>query len=587
MDDPINWNSMEEARFNRVVEMLLVRVFTDPAKNRRARALSGRGGDGGVDVGVWDTKTDEIVAIYQLKHYTDGWPSRGKGRRPAIKESFERAWSNHKPKEWTLVTPSNPSPGELTFVKDLRGERDVVVDVLGAAELDGLLGDTPAVLQRFGVDRGRELLRDVGREEHAMNRSGDVFAVMSKMQTQIRKRSDHWGVAVSVDEHGNTTQEFRALTEDASDREPLEIDLSTSFSPETAALRETYDDAMRFGLTEPVTLDSRVVDSVTFKGPDWFAAKHQGGEITLLPLENGEDRTATIEAKTRSGQRMARINGVVKVIAPGSEAGRVVVESPGGLVTRWMFPFSRTGAGKLDFSTDFSGHRIREVRALIRFLTKAPESGRLELEIQGKDRMVVAYDGHAFPRNPTFESYLDDLIQIEDELDVTFILPEGALSSEERIWARIATLLLQGKAVAFPGINGYNSVFHGEQEVAEALDRGPTAMVLQDPDFELKIFGTQFHLGTLFTYQHQADFIDGAEHAAAVRDGDAAGRHVQIRADNDLPYLVYLPERREGPSTPIVPWGLPQLDEHSKLETVQQLQLEGRLQLPGPEQIRS
>jgi len=45
VDDPINWNSIDQARFNRAVEMLLVRVFTDPAKTRRARALSGRGGD--------------------------------------------------------------------------------------------------------------------------------------------------------------------------------------------------------------------------------------------------------------------------------------------------------------------------------------------------------------------------------------------------------------------------------------------------------------------------------------------------------------------------------------------------------------
>lgn len=587
MDDPIEWRVINEDRFNAVVETLLVRAFTDPSKNRQARAISGRGGDGGVDVGVWDTSTNELVEIFQLKHFPDGWPVRVKGRRTQITNSFEKAWSTHRPPKWTLVTPSNPSMNELQFVKGLGKGKRVTIDVMGPAELDGLLGDNTAVLERFGVDRGRQLLRDIGREEFALNRPGDVPKVFGKLHEQMSKQSDHWGQLVTLDERGNVTREFRALTPNAAEREPLEVNFTAQFSDETRLMREAFEDGLKHGVTEPIELDATVLRGVKFEGPDWFADEFEGGELTLLPVDNGEGRKAGIVAKSSSGQRVGRLDGAVKTIAHGSDSIRVVVESPGGLETRWTLPRDFEAMGKIDFTSDFTGHKMRDIRKLIRFLRAAPEAGRFVLEIDGETVCGADYSGHAFEENAALVSLIDDLLYLEDELDVEFVMPAEALDVEDRLWARILRRIIQGVAVPYPGIDGFNLTLNGERGMEDRLEQERAAVLLQQPDFALTLLGTEVFIGTTFIVQSRATFVDGAAHAAAIREGKGEGRSLSVRATDNLPFVIYAPDRLVDREVVITGWGVDGIQEHPGLEAARQNQRERRSQLPGREQSRS
>ena len=588
VDDPVDWSVIREDRFNQVVEALLVREFSDEARGRRARAINGRGGDGGIDIGVWDIATDTVVEIFQLKHFLDGWPARTKGRRQQITSSFDRAWENHRPAKWVLVTPSNPSMGELQFVMELGKGKKVDIDILGPAELDALLGDHPEALERFTIDRGRKLLRDVGRPEWALNQPGDLAAVMGQIHRQVSKRSDHWASLVTMDENGNITEELKPLTENAAEAEPLEMKITTEFSDETKDVGEAYEDALRHGLTEAVTLRDKMLKEVRFVGPEWFAEEYAGGELTLLPANNGAGLPATITSRTTDGVRLGSLSGTVENIAVGTDSGRVVINFPGGLQTRWTVPRDQAAAGEIRTETSFAGHRARDIRRLIRFLESLNKAGQLMLEVDGKTYAVALYPGAQFQENARFVTFLNDLVTLENELDVEFRLPDREIEFDEWIWARVACRVLQGVAVPYPKVDGFNFTLNGRRgTIEEALEREKSAFLIQQTEFVIGLLGTDVHLGHVFIVQSYGTFLDGPEHAAALRAGEGAGRVVQLRAVDELPFIIYAPDRLQPGPVVTTGWGIDGVHEHPQLEELRARQRERTKDLPGVDKKRS
>ncbi|MCJ0700248.1 hypothetical protein FRIG_03715 [Frigoribacterium faeni] len=587
MDDPIDWSVIREDRFNQVVEALLVREYSNETRGRRAMAINGRGGDGGIDVGVWNIATDTVEEIFQLKHFLDGWPKRVKGRQNQIAGSFDRAWKNHRPSKWVLVTPSNPTIGERQFVMTLGKDKKVDIDIFGPAELDGLLGDHPEVLERFTIDRGRKLLRDIGRPEWALNQPGDLTTVMGQIHRQVSKRSDHWASLVTMDENGNITEELKALTENAAEAEPLEIKVTTEFTNETKGVGEAYEDALRHGLTESVTLRDEMLKEVRFVGPEWFAEDYAGGELTLLPGNNGAGSPATITSRAPDGVRLGGLSGTVENIAVGTDSGRIVANFPGGLQTRWTMPRDQAAAGEIRTETSFAGHRVRDVGRVIRFLSSLNKAGQLTLEIDGKTYAVALHPGSGFEENARFVAFLEDLVTLENELDVEFRLPDREIEFDEWIWVRIARRVLQGVAVPYPKVDGFNFTLNGQQgTIEEALERQKSAFLIQQTEFVIDLLGTEVHLGHVFIVQSYGTFLNGPEHAAALQAGEGEGRVVQLRAVDNLPFIIYAPERLQPGPVVTTGWGIDGLNEHPKLEALRELQRGRTKDLPDANQMR-
>jgi hypothetical protein len=588
VDDPIDWAIISENRFNRVVEALIVREYTDETRHRRARAIDGRGGDRGIDIGIWNTETNEIVEILQLKWFLDGWPKRLQARRRQIKNSFDTAWREHNPPKWTLVTPRNPMLEELTYAIDLGEGKACVMEVMGPAELDAMFAKHEDLLRRFTTDYGRELLRDVGREEHALNRPGDLTKVLSKVYQQLQNRSDHWGSVASVDEYGNITEELRPLTSNAHEREPLTMSVTTAFSSESRKLQESFEDGLKHGITAPIVLGSHVIQRIDFDGPEWFARTLHQGEVTLMPGSAGEGLSASVTARDPNGRRLAGLTGTVKHIALGTESARVVLEIPGGLEMRWTLPSDRTSSGEIQFTTDFTGHRVRDIRKLTRFLETAQNTGQLELVVDGRSVAVTTNEGKTFEANRAFNEFLDDLIILENELDIEFTLPGSNLTLDDRVWARVAVRILQGVAVPFPKLNGFDFTLTGEPvNIEEHLEKGVAAFLVQRTEFAVELLGTEVPLGRVFIFQSKGFFDNGPDHAAALRAGDGAGRKVHIGSNDGLPFVVYVPDRLRGPKVIVTGWGIDSLPEHPKLEALRQLERERTIDMPGIEQARN
>ena len=71
-----------------------------------SQRIDGSGGDGGRDVQV---PTGNGLVIFELKSFTGRMRA---SRRRQVEASLVRA-SQHKPAEWRLVVPIDPTPGEL------------------------------------------------------------------------------------------------------------------------------------------------------------------------------------------------------------------------------------------------------------------------------------------------------------------------------------------------------------------------------------------------------------------------------------------------------------------------------------------
>ncbi|MGH1552304.1 hypothetical protein ACRAWF_09705 [Streptomyces sp. L7] len=143
----IEWDRIGQVAFDRHVEALLHRLY-----DGRAIAVNGRGGDKGIDVRV---NTEAGLRIFQLKYHPDGFPGSYRGRRTAIKQSFQRAMQ-HDPVEWTLVVPTTLTPSERAFVDKLAVGRTVKVTVMDQPALDNGFASHPSLEATFTREQARE-----------------------------------------------------------------------------------------------------------------------------------------------------------------------------------------------------------------------------------------------------------------------------------------------------------------------------------------------------------------------------------------------------------------------------------------------
>lgn len=574
MSDPVDWSTIPEQRFNEVVEALLVAEYS--RDGLRARAINGRGGDQGVDVGVWSGSAD-IVRIFQLKHYRDGWSTKQSQRRRHIRESFQRAVSAHRLSQWTLVTASNPSMSERQFVLDLKGDYDVEVDLFGPAELDALLGLHPHVFDRFFADRALQLLTAINRPEELLRKPGDLGVVMRRIHERLQIRSDWWGTRTVLHPDGSIEETVVALTPDSAEQEPLTLSVITQFSPEHQRLREEFTRSLKYGFAETLTLPSEVIRSIVRDGPEWWAAEDTGGTLQIGPASGGAGLPATLTSYDSHGTRTGSIEGTVRRADKGSVGLTIVADMAGGLAMTWRLPDDHRATGEVSSTVASAGHRVRDVRRLSKFLVGMDKAVDISLKIGEHPPVGLRTskpDNIAPPAH--YVQMLDDLVAIEDLLDIALRLPvERDITADERVWARVILKVLQGVAVPFPGIDGFSFTLTGERgSIEDRLEEGAAAILVERQEFAVELLDTEIHLGPVFIFHSRAEFQDSATHLVALREGSGHGRTVQVRGQNGLPFTLYAPGRlsKRAKYVKTVGWGIDGVAEHPKLKDLLKLQ---------------
>ncbi|WP_157489807.1 hypothetical protein [Frigoribacterium sp. Leaf44] len=256
MTRKIDWRHIDEKTFNELVETFLVQEET--REGRRAMALDGRGGDGGIDVDVRVEQTNQLTHIYQLKYFHGGMSGGHIARRSQVKKSLSAALKSEPSQgwAWTLVLPFKVTAPERKAVRALRPGSKPEIRFMGPPELDRLLGLHPEIERRFTADYAVEVLREVHRESAALTRPDDLAAEATRLHDRLDGRSAYWGIAFGVDPDGSVRETVFAKRDDAQEREPLSVNLSLQFGPESEAQRKAFSDAMNYGVVEKVELTS-------------------------------------------------------------------------------------------------------------------------------------------------------------------------------------------------------------------------------------------------------------------------------------------------------------------------------------------
>jgi hypothetical protein len=153
---------------------------------------------------------------------------------------------------------------------------------------------------------------------------------------------------------------------------------------------------------------------------------------------------------------------------------------------------------------------------------------------------------------------------------VDFTFPE-TLDATDRVWVRVARLILEGQVAIPPNITDFTATLSGvvDAGLELALTEAVAMQVKQDA-FELEVFGTRMTFDDVSLFHHNARAVGGAEHLAALRRGEGASRLVQFRSMDGLPPRIFIPSlvNRSKPLVP-VPWGIAGINEHPALAALQ------------------
>jgi hypothetical protein len=150
----IDWSRITEVDFNALVEVLLIKLHSQPPY--KVDVVRGHGGDTGLDVVVW--LDEKAWRIYQLKYFPGGMSGGLVQRRQQVNDSFNTAWKYHQPTEWILVIPEDPHANEIAHVKDLAADKAVKVEIWGQKKLTAALSDFPELETAFTKNEMLELL---------------------------------------------------------------------------------------------------------------------------------------------------------------------------------------------------------------------------------------------------------------------------------------------------------------------------------------------------------------------------------------------------------------------------------------------
>lgn len=563
----LDWRTMSEAEFNRIVENLLRRSVEEDNPGVSVTALDGRGGDGGIDVVATTRRTDQLIAIYQLKFFPEGFSGAwAKARKPQIRRSFESILGIDAP-VWYLVVPRNLTPGERTFLRSLQGKRQRPrTRYLGGVELDGLLARFPEIDQWAQRDPLRTALEIAHRSTAALSRPEDVGLEVENLVSRVSPRSDYWDINFSRT-GDSITEELVAKRHDAGEREPLHLTITTDFTNHPD-LQTSFQRSIDFGLSAPLVLPEDVVREFEQHGPEWFAGKRGPGRLEFYPLPQVFKGPSSITLLGLAERVLAQRPGRTATFTSGTQGGRLTIELEGHVVVNFTFDRGTPANGQLNVTSNVAGLSGTAAKRDLSFLSQLSRAEKLIFNVDGRSSTAFITAKDIAPE--VFEIELaDDLAYIEGVLDITLRYPEVVDSLVDRVWVRVVRRILEGKVSLMPGVLGMNFVLNGEPNPAlDQLLESDSAVRQWSEQSDINIFGQLVALDGVSMLMPAATANDGKEHLAAVRSGRGSGRKVELVPTDGVAGILIWSAERIGDLNDLTPtpWGISGVREHRQLQ---------------------
>lgn len=354
---PIRWDDLEPLAYETMVSVLLSRL------NPNAQRIDGKGGDGGRDVQIVDSRDGLITYAFELKSFTGRMNA---GRRRQVKRSLKRV-ASLGPARWTLVVPIDPTPAEDQWFRELGNDYCFPIQWFGKTWLDEKMAKFPDIRRYFlegAKDEVFRLLREI-REERA--RITDVHDAVDRFRTlhaRLNEIDPHYRYEIATGtEHVNNwptdvvfSVGFRGIRVDvypkylgATKDRPVTVNVKILVDSDD----EVVQNALNYGLE--ATIPPHMVASVTVDAPFGVAGDFTETELTLIPI-NSLDEPVTLSLDIMEGDTILaswpvhlteRTNGLRGSTLTGADSTKwlqarikVDIEAKGIEAKFWLTPQS-------------------------------------------------------------------------------------------------------------------------------------------------------------------------------------------------------------------------------------------------------
>jgi hypothetical protein len=555
----IDWDHLSQPEFDRIVEALLDRLYDGP--DVEVIAYDGRGGDGGRDVLI---RQNGRSRIFQLKYFRDGFPAERRTRRRQITRSFDEAMK-HNPAEWILVIPTNPTPGEEKFVRDLgNGRLGLKVTIMARHRLDSHLARYPDLVAYFTRD---SLLHqaEVYNQEKALLMGGlpDLTERHRRLAGVADTLDPDWAVDTAT--HGlQITHKIRPKHARAMLKSPIILSVNDAFGPQHGDLHRAFKRITEFGTNESVVLPPDVAKRLTITGPDWLPDLSGGFEISADPDDISPEvgQTAFLHVLNSDGHHRSSYRTDVVHAGTGSNGYSLNLRLDRETELELLI-----GEDQTDFRGKFGIHQTTPAAALetLALHRDLLESTHFAIEIEGRSLRLhragePVVDSDVVEALQDLELLAEDLDIVQRHCRVRFPIPT-ALSATQRIDLRVARLLIEGHCVVYRGARTFTATLNGTFDPPlKALISSDSTAIRIDQDIELKIDNKRLPLGQLMFFHTRVQFESPEETLAALEAGTANGKQVRLSPLDGDCYHAIIPAARPGrDDEPLIPtpWGLP------------------------------
>lgn len=557
----IDWDTIGQELFDRIIEALVQRVY---GADWEVRPIDGRGGDGGIDIECLH-KSTERRHVFQLKYFPEGFSGKHVKRREQIKKSF--AALDPKPTKWILAAPCTTDKSGYAFLKKLVGD-STEFDFWHRARLDELLSIHSDIADHFArEDYGLEQAKQLGREASVLaGGSADLAERVASLGSTVDAVDKDW--TFDFTRSGDSVVHIlRAKHPRAAEVAPINISFVVDASDIPAHDRTTLRD-LDYGLAGSVTLPGQAIRQFMVEGPDLVRrGPTDGVEVTMTQQPNPNVVGKVVELHLSDGQGSVKdvFHGVLVDGRPGP-AGMSLRATFFDIVTITflMPPLSEqddegTASGTCNVEVEYpSQASLDAVRLASKLMLDLAEARHVELRHGTRHLVTIGLDDGAIDPDPYVDQHdlAADLAVVQETARNRFPFPTR-VSELDRIWARALRLALQHGHTYAPGITGLRGTFGAEalQDSAlnELLAGDQRAFIARQQPFQMELCGHQIVLPELSLYHPAMRLRDHDR----VRQELAQGRDTEFLLETvDGSTMTLMGTAYPSQGTPPQPWGL-------------------------------
>ena len=518
----VEWETLDRADWDRLVEALLYRMFSD---THRVQVYEGSGGDGGRDVVVVGS---ESTTTFQLKFFPGGYSGPFGSRRPQITKSFKAAMTQD-PDEWVLVVPHKLKAGERTFNEKLRRfkttSKPMDIREMGATELNGELAKYPDLRTAFERNELHRLMEIYNLESKvAPVTPADVEKRISGVQEALNAGDVNWRWAFST----VPGQEQRMLVAKhalAHEVSPVSVEVHTDISRAPAKTKKQIHDFFKYGLDGQIELAPDVVGRLEVKGPPIAAQVLERVAVTIqrartVPVEF---QPAVVTMLDASGRVTASHEGVVEHGGAGQGGTSLRMRFYNIFEVTLKHPNDPAARVETNIKCKLPGAALADVIDGCNLYLDLQQMSDVTFNLgHGIHRITLAAEPELtlgladLNEVRKTRDFAEDLQIVQRKFRQCFPLPNSFLD-RDRAMVRALRLLTEGKRTTLPDSNNFPISISPDQQgevwLPRLLEGEPLPFWATSSEVQLPALGRLFRVENL-TIGHQQMILDRYSEAA-------------------------------------------------------------------------